>query len=119
MKLRLSRIDFACNDPDNGDWAGRVHAIDYGGNLSLEERGMGVFGRGLKLTVEQGRLRIHRRWFVFQKSKSWYGNWCWDAFWFHPREAKRLLRHLKASGHWHVDGGLVKLGDWFERAAAK
>ncbi len=106
---RLRRVVFACNDI-HGDFAGRAEAVDFAGALDIEAR-----GRAVALTVEDGRLRIHRRWFAYQRSTAWYGNTSWTAFWLKPIEAKRLMRCLRASGKWTVDGGREKLCAWFER----
>ena len=113
MAMRFRRIDFACNG-DGGYFSGRVKAIDYGGRLELEGRGTGFMGRGFVFKVEDGRVRIHRKWFTFTGCPRGGGNWYWEGFMFEIREAKRLLRHLKNSGHWSIDGGLVRLCDWFE-----
>lgn len=113
MTRLLRRIDFACNDPGNGAFEGRVRMVDFAGALQLEGD---VYGAGYRFAVVGGRLRINRRWFTFVRYKAWYGNWYWDAFWFEPREAKRLIRHLRATGKWSVDGGWTKLCEWFKRA---
>lgn len=108
----LTRIDFACNDPDCGDFAGRVLRIDYRGNeLEADD-----WDKGYAFTVDaqRNRVRIHRRWYQAQSYKPWYGNWCWDAYWFKPREAKRLLRNLRASGRWSCTSGMVRFSEWFD-----
>ena len=116
-KRMLTRIDFACNDPDNGGFAGRVVRIDYRGNeLEADD-----WDTGYAFTVDatRNRVRIHRRWYQAQSYKPWYGNWCWDAYWFKPREAKRLLRSLKTSGRWSCTSGMVRFSEWFESSGSQ
>jgi hypothetical protein len=115
--VRLTRIDVACNDPDNGNFAGRAVRIDYRGN-ELEPDDW-FKGYAFTVDVTRSRFRIHRRWYAFERSKPWYGNWCWDAFWMHPREAKRLLRDLRTSGRWDCTSGLVRFGNWFTPTPAE
>ncbi len=110
--MNLRRIDFACNDPQNGAFEGRVRQAELEGVLTLEGD---LYGPGYAFTVLGSRLRLHRKWFTFRRRKVWFGNWAWDGFWFEPREAKRLIRHLRASGRWTVDCGRTKLCEWFER----
>jgi hypothetical protein len=115
---KLTRIDVACNDPDTGIFCGRAMQVSYRGN-DLEPD---AWGEGYAFTVEwpqprPSRFRIHRKWFHFERSQYGVGNWCWDAFWMKPREAKRLLRHLKASGKWSCTSGLVRFSNWFDARA--
>src|SRR5579863_1112972 len=112
--VMLIRVDFACNDPDNGDFAGRVSAVTWRGTGHEGiELAYDYFGAGLKFTVERNRLRILRRWYPFERTKAWYGNWCWDAYWFKPAVAKSMLRHFRASGKFQCDGGRALLCDWW------
>lgn len=107
----LRRIDFCCNE-DGGVFGGRVRMIDFAGALTLEGD---AYGRGFAFAVEGNRVRIHRKWFEFEATRGG-GNWYWQGFLFKPMEAKRLLRHVKDSGKWSVDGGWTKLFNWFDRA---
>jgi hypothetical protein len=113
--MGLVRIDICCNDPGNGAFSGRALGVTYRDN-ELEPD---AWGEGYAFTVddERSRFRIHRRWFAFRRRKAWFGNWCWDAFWMDPREAKRLLRALKASGKWDCTSGLVRFSNWFDARA--
>lgn len=113
---RLIRIDFACNNPDNGDFEGRVEMIAYRGEdgllLTIQTR------KGAAFTVDDRWVRLHRRVVLYRCRKVWHGNWAWDAFWLTPFEAKRLLRAVRASEKWTVDGGDARLVNWFERRPA-
>lgn len=105
------RIDFCCNDPDNGAFSGRVVGVTFGD----QEIEADDFLRGYRFKVEGGRLRIERKWFAFDRSKDWIGNWCWNGFWFSPPEGKRLLRHLRSTGRWRCTTGYALFYDWFNR----
>ena len=87
--------------------------MDFAGALTLEGD---LYGRGYAFSVSWGEklLRLHRKTFYFKESRGG-GNWHWEGFMFEPLEAKRLLRHVKASGKWEFDSGYTKLCDWFER----
>lgn len=111
----MIRVDFACNDPDNGNFAGRVTSVDWRGD---KDTGLDLVfcspGAGLKFTDDGTRVRVLRRWYPYEKSQSWVGNWCWDAFWFEPPIAKAMLRHFRESGKFSCEGGPTVLFDWWE-----
>ena len=111
----LRRIDFACNG-DGGYFEGRVRMMDFAGALTLEGD---LYGRGYAFAVDWQAmtLRLHRKTFRFKATRGG-GNWHWEGFMFEPLEAKRLLRHVKASRKWQIDSGFTKLCDWFGRDAA-
>jgi hypothetical protein len=60
-------------------------------------------------------VRIGRRTFRYENRKEWFGNWCWDGLRMRPKEARRLLRWLRATGAWRCEGGPTRLFDWFNR----
>jgi hypothetical protein len=111
----LTLISIACNHPDNGNFTGRFDALHYGDDQDLEVTSKFYGSRaGASVTyLGEGRVRISRRVFTFERSKEWFGNWCWNALWMERREARRLLRYLRDSDQWHCEGGPCRLYDWF------
>ncbi|HEY0684689.1 MAG TPA: hypothetical protein VGD45_20300 [Steroidobacter sp.] len=110
----LTIVSIACNNHRNGHFAGRFDAVTYGHDMEIrheDERGMSIGYAG------SGRLRISRRIFRYQREQEWSGNWCWNAFWMRPTEARQLLRYLKASGRWHCEAGPSRLFHWFNGTA--
>lgn len=101
------RVDFACNDPDNGDFAGRAAGITVGSALELAAHDMA----GPRFSVEPGRLRISRRRFRFMHSKDWHGNWCWNAYWLDIPNAVYLLNYVHSHCRFSVDMGVEPLFD--------
>jgi hypothetical protein len=111
----LTLISIACNNPDNGHFTGHFSALHYGNDQDTELQ-HADFLRGPRVTyLGDGRVRLSRRIFEYEREKEWYGNWCWNALWMRPEEARRLLRYLRESGGWHCEGGPVRLYDWFNR----
>ena len=102
--LARARIDFACNDPDNGNFAGKVeracYYIDKHTQVEFETPGL----REFKFTIlaDPHRVRIHRREFPYVREKVWFGNWCWNSFVFDRPVAKALLETLRAH-RWTAD----------------
>lgn len=96
----LCRIDVACNDPDDGSFAGRaamIHAYDL---LQLESRDMtGPTFRDL----DGPFIRVSRRKFRAPGSKEWFGNWCWNAYWLEIPEAVRLLEYVRSLNAFSLD----------------
>lgn len=120
------RIDFACNDPDNGNFAGKVWqaAISVpskrgpSDQVELETQ----FGEERSFTIvrtpddeeHEGEIRMHRIRVPFESRIYWLGNWCWDGFWFDRAEAKRLLFRMREHG-WRCTCGPARLYDWFNK----
>lgn len=108
MKARV-RIDFACNDPDNGQFDGKALMASYG-DVEIEGPGWQPFA----FTDLGGAIRIHRKRFPYVDSKDWIGNWCWNGYWFERSVAKRLLVTLRDNG-WRATCAPVRFYDWFNR----
>ena len=110
----LIRVDFLCNDPDTGNANNRFEAVQWnlGNGYAALELGRWP-SRPLPFTDNGHSIRILRRWYSYEQAKGYYGNWCWSAYWLKPPVAKALLRHLRASGKLHCDGGPTKLYDWW------
>lgn len=102
-------VDFACNDPDNGSFAGKVFMASRSGN-DLEADN---WPDGYKFTDGGTFIRIHRCKFKVEHSKDWVGNWCWSRYWFSYSEYRRLIRTMAAHG-WRCTGGLARWSDAFD-----
>lgn len=111
--IKLIAVDFACNDPDNGLFAGRAGAASvFDNDLELDPLA------GVAFTVGDGWIRIHRRKFKFHSSVDWMGNWCWNRYWLPLQEYRRLVRTLAQNG-WHCTGGLARWGNAYDALVAK
>lgn len=103
----LYSIDFACNDPDNGLFNHKVSQATFGDN-EIEPTRTG----SIRFTDLGGTIRIHRQSFAVFKSRLWFGNWCWNRYYFTAEEFQRLLTHLKANG-WQCTTGDRAAHAWF------
>ena len=122
LASRRIRLSFACNDPDNGLFTGRVSSIEF---ESLYRVGKHPWEASLALThIEslaftvdsQGmRFRLCRIWFPFVAEREWFGNWCWNAYTMRRPQAKRLLGVLRDSGRWACEAGPTTFFNWFNR----
>lgn len=123
------RIDFACNDPDNGDFAGKVWQAaitvpsKHGPSEQIElETKSGADRRFTILRTpddvkHEGEIRMHRVRIPFETRIYWIGNWCWDGFWLNRADAKRLLSAMRKNG-WQCTCGPVRWYDWFNAATS-
>lgn len=83
-------IDVACNDPDNGIFAGRAEQINVGNLMELEARR----SPAPRFVEMQNCFRMAgKRWFT-RGSKDWVGNWCWNGYWMDIPEAVQFLAWL-------------------------
>ncbi len=117
MTRRGAAVHFACNDPDNGDFAGKagMAAVAIGDEMmDLELDFMG----GVKFTELDGAIRIHRQNFKVIGTTHWCGNWCWNAYRLPWSEYRRLVRTLARHG-WRCTGGRVRWGDAYDRLAPR
>ena len=93
----LRSIDFACNDPDNGLFAGAVGEAMVGDNEiqcpTVRPVAFSIVQRG-----ERRAIRIHRSLFEIKAERKWFGNWCWNRFWLEEAEMQKLLCLLRDKG---------------------
>lgn len=114
---RCVAVHFACNDPDNGDFAGKagMAAVSVGGELmDLELDFMG----GVKFTEAHDFIRIHRQKFKIAGVTHWCGNWCWNAYRLPRGEYRRLVRTLARHG-WKCTSGIVRWSDAYDSVSAR
>lgn len=109
-------IDFACNDPDNGQFAGKVWRADIN-DCELEAKGCRPVAFTVVQRGEKRAIRIHRSLFEIKARKEWLGNWCWDRFWFAEDEFQRLLNHLLKNG-WSCSSGEGDFKELMNKAAS-
>lgn len=122
-RVRRLRVSFACNNPDNGDFVGRATAANaeslyrVGHHPWDAELVHDDWGRGCRLTVDDKlmKLRIHGVWFPFKARRSWFGNWCWEAFEFERGTGKRLLMLMRERGPWHCEAGASTFFRWWNK----
>jgi hypothetical protein len=100
-------IDVACNDPDNGLFAGQAMFIQIG-DIELD----GERWPGFAFTEGDGWIRLHRRKFRIVGSKDWVGNWCWNRYALDRAEAKRLIATLRTN-RWRCTCGPSRWCEWF------
>ena len=107
----MTAIDFACNDPDNGLFDGRVSSAMYG-DIEFEAPLLD----GFRFTNLGQAIRIHRRAFPVLGSIEWVGNWCWNRYKLERTDAKRLLLTMREHG-WQVTCGPVRFCNWWNAAS--
>jgi hypothetical protein len=96
----LVRLDVCCNDPDNGNFAARAAGIQLQDNLmELMAHDM----RGPVFREHPEHIQISRRRFRCWRSKEWYGNWCWNAYWLDVDVAVELLAYAHSLGAFNCD----------------
>jgi hypothetical protein len=108
------RFDFACNDPDNGLFAGRVPQIEINPDgLTLEAKQWNgySFARCPRFREDGGHFILAGKRWPFIRSKDWWGNWCWNAYWLDPKVAQDFLIWLRARDLFHATEGESSLFD--------
>ena len=105
----MARIDLCCNDPDNGDFAGFVSAVQVGDLELMSNQWWRASRPGPRLRVEGQRFILAGKSWPFAESKSWYGNWCWDAFWVEPSVCADFLIWLHGSRLMQVEAGEMRV----------
>lgn len=115
----LVSIHMACNDPDNGNFAGRVCQIALPDNaLELTANAWEITSyRGCpKLREDGDRFFLAGKPWQFRRRKSWIGNWCWDGYALTPEVATEFMKWLHKRGLFHCEGGWVELCDAWDAA---
>lgn len=101
-------VDFACNNPDNGDFLGKCERIE------LPHCAMELEGSEHQIIFGERAIKFGRKMFNCRGYKRWVGNWCWDGTWMEPADAVKLLAYLKELG-WRCTAGWCDLIDPWER----
>ncbi len=102
------RIDMACNNPDNGNFVGCVAQIQLpNGALELTAKAWNItsFHRCPKLDESRSKIVLSGKAWPIVRSIDWFGNWCWNAYWFDSLVALRFLRWLHARNLFMLEGG--------------
>jgi hypothetical protein len=105
------RLDVLCNDPDNGLFAHRAEGLQvstWDGEL-IEFTCQRL--RAPRFAEINGCFRFMRKNWEILRSKEWYGNWCWNAYWLAPAAAVDLLSRIRSSGMFSCDQGPAALFD--------
>ena len=117
---RALSIHMACNDPDNGDFTGRVCQI------ALDDSMLDLTAKAWMITSMRRcpRLVDHGSYFAlsgkrwpFLRYHSWAGNWCWDAYVVKADIATQFLVWLHKRGLFQCEGGWVELCEAWDRPA--
>lgn len=95
-------IDVACNDPDNGLFAGVAEQISVGSDFMELEC---LVGRPPKFAELQGGIKLGRRAWPTCGSKEWIGNWCWNGYWMKIPDAVDFLAWLQSTHRFHCTCG--------------
>lgn len=73
------RVDIACNDPDNGCFAGVAQSIDIGAQfIELEARS---WDRPPRFVETATGYRLAGKNWPVRSTKYSVGNWCWNGYW--------------------------------------
>lgn len=112
------RVDFFCNDPDNGIFVGKFHRMQVScGDLDMEFEGPWFQKEGIVFRLDNGgehaiigRLRI-----PILGYRERVGNWCWNAIWVPWPRALEIINYLGRNKvqDWHMIEGPCKLFDAF------
>jgi hypothetical protein len=110
--MNAVRIDFACNDHRDGSFRGCFEGVNIHGLVELEL----VKAGEPSIRVQPGRVWVSGLEYACVASKEWFGNWSWNAYWFPPETAFRLLDRLHATGKFAATLSTEPLLDWWDNA---
>lgn len=105
---RPLRIDFQCNDPDNGIFNHDCRAIQIGDGEPLLELENWA-DRPPTFRVGSGLVRLSGKPWPIVGSQEWIGNWCWNAYWMPVDQVMRFLEWLNGRGLYSVSQGESRL----------
>ncbi len=111
-------LDVACNDPDNGIFAGRATMLQIG----IAEFSASNFGAGYAFNEINGAIRLAGKKFPVQSSKNCVGNWCWNRYMLGTEKGMQTPRWwltdfviwLRGRGIFQCDAGTVGFCHWFD-----
>ena len=99
------RLDVLCNNPDNGLFAHRADGLQV---TTWDGEGVEFFCQRVRaprfVEINGGFQFMRRKWSIL-RSKEWYGNWCWNAYWLTVSDTIDLLARVHASGMFDCEHG--------------
>jgi hypothetical protein len=104
------RVEICCNDPDNGSFDGRAMAMQIG-DLELMSRDW----RGPKLRETPEGIVIAGKHWPTVRSKEWFGNWCWNAYWLPEGIIADFLIWAHRRDFWQVDQAEERVFNLWQR----
>lgn len=113
------RIDFCCNDPDNGLFAHavcQIHLPDQLLELTAKQWGILSFRGCPRFAEVKGGIRLSGKTWPIVASKEWYGNWCWNSYWMRDHVARQFLVWLHGRRLFNCECGETRLFNLWKRA---
>lgn len=113
-------VHLCCNDPDNGNFSGRVWSLQVGFNMEFESRTwiswkQGPWGPAMRyIWGDRKRVVIAGRHFPITFHKEWYGNWCWDLVHMPGAAVVELLNWPKFRKWFDITEGETRLFNWWK-----
>jgi hypothetical protein len=114
-------VDFACNNPDNGNPVGKFHMMQVrAGDIDMEFEGPCYQSDGIRFNSDRGTTRVGRIKVNALSYKSWVGNWCWDSITVSLKDALRIINYVgrQTKQGWHMSCGSEILFDAFDKRHA-
>lgn len=109
-------LDVACNDPDNGIFAGRAQGLTIGDAEFMPRN----WPRGYAFSELNGAVRLAGAPWRIASSKRHFGNWCWNRYeLYHAGKTTRwylvdFVKWLRKQKQFSCDCAPSEFFDWFE-----
>jgi hypothetical protein len=112
------RVDIACNNPDNGLFWGRVAQI------ALPDQLLELTAKQWRITTPRGcptmseitnaagrlvAIKLAGKHWPVTRSREWYGNWCWNAYWMTDQTARQFFVWLHGRRLFNCETGETRL----------
>lgn len=101
----LIMVDVACNDPNNGLFAGRAEMISIGSDL-LE---LTARRSAPKFVETEVGFRLAGKVWPVHSNRHGVGNWCWNGYWMKTRDAVSFLAWLHGRRLFCAEQGETRL----------
>lgn len=111
-------VMLCCNDPDNGNFADRLSALEIGPNMSFhstayyESREARM--RWLTKDHVTHGIAIAGKHFPIVGYRSWVGNWCWDMAMMEGRTVLELLNWPRLRRFFEISEAEQRLFNWWK-----
>ncbi len=116
-------LDVACNDPDNGYFAGRAPLLTLG-YAEFESK---FFDRFPKFVELDTKVRLAGKSWNCDWSKDWVGNWCWNRYRLNPPTVEKthrwylvdFVKWLRGRKLYHCSTATSDFFEWFNEDVSK
>ena len=108
-------VDIACNDPDNGSFAGKAPFLEIKFNDELAEFESANWRHMPKFDETKEGFRLAGKAWPVIGGKEWVGNWCWNRYEMTAGTFREFLEWMQRRKVYDLTSAEEGFYDWYSK----